>query len=176
MLPNHPLEIKVTYIHKKLFGKGLEQYSVEQLCCIYAEQSDNTLEEFATLYQQTKIFISNLASLRQIVPTEQIEIEEASILKLVNGLIATAALRFYKERGKTPRLTAERDSFISLVEHYAINHLGVAGPSQAPVETNGIIKALSFFWSPVSRIIYGAPTTALSVDPKSPEISPSASS
>lgn len=168
ILPNHPSAIKITHIYKKLTGKGLEKYSIEELIKSYEEQFADTIEDFAKLYQQIQIFIHDLAALRTIVPNEKIEVDELDLLKLANGLITTAAERFYKDRPQSLPPIAETDSFMKLAEQHAIEHLGVVDRSKAKnnsaatanIETNSMFsRTFSFFWSPVSRMIYGTQVT-----------------
>ncbi|CAM2938994.1 Uncharacterised protein [Legionella steigerwaltii] len=159
-LPNHPSAIKITHIYKQLSGKGLEKYSIEQLTKSYEEQFANTIEDFAKLYQQIRIFIYDLAALRSIVPSEKIEVDELHLLKQANGLIATAAERFYKDRPYALPPIAETE-FMKLAERHAIEHLGVVDrlkeknkePEKTTVEASS--GWFSFFWSPVSRMVYG---------------------
>ena len=169
ILPNHPSAIKITYIYKKLAGKCLEKYSIEQLTTSYEEQLSNTIEDFAKLYQQIQVFIHDLATLRSIVPSEKIEVEELNLLKQANGLIVTAAERFYKDRPEALPPIAETDLFMKLAEQHAIEHFGVVdrskekhkGPEKANVGTSSVFsRTFSFFWSPMSRMIYGPQVTA----------------
>ncbi|WP_058517895.1 hypothetical protein [Legionella parisiensis] len=168
-LPDHPSASKITHIYKKLSGKGLEKYTIEQLTQSYEEQFADGIEDFAKLYQQIQTFIYDLAALRSIVPSKKIEVDELCLLKQANGLIITAAERFYKERPshELPPI-ARADLFMKLTEQHAIEHFGVIDrskeknnePEKANVETGGYLSgALSFFWSPMSRMIYGTPVT-----------------
>ena len=164
LLPNHPSETKITHIYKKLTGKGLDKYSIEQLTKSYEEQYENTIEDFAKLYQQIQTLIYDLAALRSIVPNEKIEVDEVNLFKYANGLIITAAERFYKDRPEALPPIAERGSFIQLAEQHAIEHFGVVDRSKGknnPLEnTNaGTTSIFSFFWSPISNMIYGPPST-----------------
>lgn len=169
ILPNYPSEIKITHIYKKLAGKGLETYSLEQLTQSYEEQFADTIEDLAKLYQQIQTFIHDLAALRSIVPNDKIEVDELDLLKLANGLIVTAAERFYKERPQALPPVAEIGSFLRLAEQHAIEHFGVIdrskenkGSESVAVETSGVFsRTFSFFWSPVSRMIYGTQATPL---------------
>lgn len=183
ILPNYPSEIKITHIYKKLAGKGLETYSLEQLTQSYEEQFADTIEDLAKLYQQIQTFIHDLAALRSIVPNDKIEVDELDLLKLANGLIVTAAERFYKERPQALPPVAEIGSFLRLAEQHAIEHFGVIdrskenkGSESVAVETSGVFsRTFSFFWSPVSRMIYGTHATPSShgeITPKT-EITPS---
>lgn len=169
LLPNYPAAIKIDHIYKKLTGKGLEKYTIDQLSKSYEEQLADTIEDYAKLYQQIRIFIHDLSALRSIVPNDKIEVDELHLLKLANGLVATAAERFYKDRPQALPPIAETDSLMKLAEQYAIEHLGIddrskeknKGTHKATVETSGVFsRTLSFFWSPMSRMIYGAPVTA----------------
>ncbi|KTD11740.1 hypothetical protein Lgra_1198 [Legionella gratiana] len=177
ILPNHPAAIKITHIYTKLTEKGLEKYTIEQLTKSYEEQFADTIDDFAKLYQQIQTFIYDLAALRSIVPSDKIEVDELDLLKLANGLIATAAERFYKDRPQALPPVAETDSFLKLAEQHAIEHFGVVDRSKekneesekVTVETSGVFsRTLSFFWSPVSRMIYGTQVTA----PTNGEITP----
>ncbi|WP_028380194.1 hypothetical protein [Legionella cherrii] len=166
-LPNYPSTIKITHIHKKLAGKGLEKYSVEQLSKSYEEQFANTIEDFAKLYQQIRIFIYDLAALRSIVPSEKIEVDELHLLKQANGLIATAAERFYKDRTNALPPIADIE-FMKLAEKHAIEHFGVVDrlkeknkeSEKTTTETGG--GWFSFFWRPVSKPIQGTQVNTVS--------------
>lgn len=169
-LPNHPPAIKIAYIYKKLPEKELAKYNVEQLTHSYEEQFADSLVDLAKLYQQIKTFIYDLGALRSIVPSKKIEVDELNLLKQANGIVAIAAERFYKDRApqSLPPI-AEANSLMRLAEEYAIEHFGLADrnkkmnivPEKSTVENSGsITRTLSFFWSPVSRIIYGAQVTA----------------
>ncbi len=169
ILPNHPSSIKIDHIYKKLTGNGLEKYSIEQLTQSYEEQFANIIEDFAKLYQQIQILIYDLAALRSIVPNEKIEVDELNLLKQANGLIVMAAERFYKDRPQALPPIAETDSFIQLAEKHAIEHFGVIdrckgknkGPEKTNVDTSSVFSsAFSFFWSPMSRMIYGTQASA----------------
>jgi hypothetical protein len=149
-LPHHPSSIKITHIYNKLVGKGLETYSIEELTQNYEEQFANTLEDFSRLYQHIQIFIDDLAALRNIVPDGTIEVDEPSLLKQTNELIVTAAERFYKDRPQDLPPTAETEGFMKLAEQYAIEHFDIID------RRKGIFsRTLSFFWNPMSGIIYG---------------------
>lgn len=155
LLPNHPLTIKLTHIYTKLAEKGIEQYSIEQLNKSYEEQFANSIEDFASLYQLIKTFTHDLIALRNLVPSKKIEVEDACLARLVDGLVVTAAERFYKERPQALPPIAPAEAFMRLTEQYAIKHFGLVDRSKA--ETNGPMSGtLSFFWNPVSRFIYGA--------------------
>lgn len=157
LLPNHPLTIKLTHIYTKLAGKGIEQYSIEQLNKSYEEQFADSIEHFASLYQLIETFTHDLVALRNLVPGKKIEVEDDCLARLVDGLVVTAAERFYKERPQALPPIAPAGSFMKLTERYAIKNFGLVDHSKAAVETNGLMSgALSFFWSPVSRFIYGA--------------------
>ncbi|WP_058520043.1 hypothetical protein [Legionella tucsonensis] len=169
-LPNHPSTRKIAHIYKKLSGKGLEKYSIEQLTQSYEEQFADIIEDFAKLYQQIQTFIYDLAALRSIVPSKKIEVDELYLLKQANGLVIMAAERFYKDRPlqELPPI-AEANLFMKLAEQHAIEHFGVVdrskeknkGPEKANAETGGFFSGtLSFFWSPMSRMIYGTQVTA----------------
>ncbi|STY28713.1 Uncharacterised protein [Legionella wadsworthii] len=163
-LPNHPISIKIAFIYKNLPGKELEKYSVEQLTQSYEEQFTDALEDFSKLYQQIKTFIYDLGALRSIVPSKKIEVDELNLLKQANGLVAMAAERFYKGRAlqSLPPI-AEKNSFMRLAEEHAIEHFGLESrynilktAEKVTAETSGAFsRTLSFFWSPVSRMIYG---------------------
>lgn len=162
-LPNHPSSIKIAYIHKKLAGKGLEKFSVEQLTKSFEDQFASTLEDFSKLYLQIQILIHDLAALRSIVPNDKIEVDELDLLSQVEGLIATAAERFYKDRPKALPPLAETE-FMKLAEQHAVTHFGVIDRIKEKTketgitnnETSGVFsRTFSFFWSPVSRMIYG---------------------
>lgn len=183
ILPNYPSEIKITHIYKKLAGKGLEKYSLEQLTQSYEEQFADTIEDFAKLYQQIQTFIHDLAALRSIVPNDKIEVDELDSLKLANGLIVTAAERFYKDRPQALPPIAEIGSFLKLAEQHAIDNFGVIdrskenkGAETGTVETSSVFsRTFSFFWSPMSRMIYGTQVTPPShgeITPKT-DITPS---
>ncbi|CEG57252.1 hypothetical protein [Legionella fallonii] len=164
ILPNYPPAIKITHIYKKLTGKGLDKYSIEQLTKSYEEQYANTIEDFAKLYQQIQTFIYDLAALRSVIPSEKIEVHELNLLKQANGLIATAAERFYKDRPQELPPIAERGSFIQLAEQHAIEHFGVIDRRKRSENTNAEASSVfsgtfSFFWNPISRLVYGAPVT-----------------
>lgn len=163
-LPNHPTAIKITHIYKKLTGKGVEKYTIEELIKSYEEQFADTIEDFAKLYQQIQIFIYDLAALRGMVPSKKIEVDELCLLKQANELVAIAAERFYKERPEKLPPIAEPGSFMKLTEQHAIEHFGIVDrskeknkePEKANVETGGYLSgAFSFF----SRMIYGTPVT-----------------
>ncbi|KTD67619.1 hypothetical protein Lsan_0278 [Legionella santicrucis] len=162
-LPNYPSEIKITHIYNKLTGNGLEKYSLEQLIQSYEEQFADAIEDFAKLYQQIQTFIHDLAALRSIVPSDKIEVDELDLLKLANGLIVTAAERFYKDRPQALPPIGEIGSFLQLAEQHAIEHFGVIdrskknqGSETVAAETSSAFsRTFSFFWSPVSRMIYG---------------------
>lgn len=168
-LPDHPSACKIAHIYKKLSGKGLEKYTIEQLTQSYEEQFADPIEDFAKLYQQIQTFIYDLAALRSIVPSNKIEVDELCLLKQANGLVTTAAERFYKDRPshELPPI-AGTDLFMKLAEQHAIEHFGVIDrskeknkePEKANVETGGYLSgAFSFFWNPMSRMIYGTPVT-----------------
>ncbi|MCL9685677.1 hypothetical protein [Legionella maioricensis] len=168
-LPNHPSAIKIAHIHKKLAEKGLEKFSIEELTKSYEERFANTVEDFAKLFQQIHIFIRDLTALRHLVPDQKIDVDELHLLKQANRLIITAAERFYKERPQALPPVAETDSFLRLAEQHAIEHFGIVDRSKeknpksekANVSTsNAFSRTLSFFWSPMSRMIYGTPITA----------------
>ncbi len=149
-LPNHPTSIKITHIYNKMPGKGLEQYDIEQLNKNYEEQCANTLEEFARLYQQIQTFIADLRALNHLVSNEQTEVNEANLLKQANELIVIAAERFYKDRPDELPPVAETECFMKLAEQYAIEHFNIIDRRKGLLS-----KTLSFFWSPVSSMIYG---------------------
>lgn len=168
-LPDHPSACKIAHIYKKLSGKGLEKYTIEQLTQSYEEQFADPIEDFAKLYQQIQTFIYDLAALRSIVPSKKIEVDELCLLKQANGLVTTAAERFYKDRPshELPPI-AGTDLFMKLAEQHAIEHFGVIDrskeknkePEKANVGTGGYLSgAFSFFWNPMSRMIYGTPVT-----------------
>ncbi|WP_454784044.1 hypothetical protein [Legionella sp. WA2024007413] len=167
ILPNHPTAIKIAHIHKKLTGKGLEKYEIEELTKSYEEQFANTLEDFARLYHQIQTLLFDLAAMRYIVPKEKIELDELNLLRQANGLIATAAERFYKDRPQALPPLAETD-FIKLTEQHAIKHFGIIDrrkdknkeSEKVTTETTSIFsKTLSFFWNPMS-LIYGSQVTS----------------
>ncbi|MGL5742213.1 MAG: hypothetical protein ACRCXC_06540 [Legionella sp.] len=164
-LPNYPLALKITHFYTKLAGKGLEKYSIEQLTKSYEEQFAHSIYDFAKLYQHIQLFIHDIASIRSIVTADKIEVDELDLLKLANGLIATAAERFYKDRPSTLPAVTETDSFIKLVTQYVIEHFNTDGGNKennkelakASVESSGIISsALSFFWSPTPKRVVDA--------------------
>ncbi|WP_454781117.1 hypothetical protein [Legionella sp. WA2022007384] len=167
ILPNHPTAIKITHIHKKLTGKGLEKYKVDELTKSYEEQFANTIEDFARLYQQIQTLLFDLAAMRYMVPKEKIELDELNLLKQANGLIATAAERFYKDRPQALPPIAESE-FMKLTEQHAIKHFDIVDrrkeknkePEKVTTETTSIFsKTLSFFWNPLS-MIYGSQVTS----------------
>lgn len=181
ILPNYPVAIKIEHIHKKLTGKGLEKYTIEQLSKSYEEQFADTIDDHARLYQQIRIFIHDLGALRTIVPSDKIEVNELHLLKLANGLVATVAERFYKDRPQALPPIAETDSFMKLAEQYAIEHLGIddrskgknKGVERENVQSSGAFsRTLSFFWSPMSRMIYGSPVTTTTSMESTPKESP----
>ena len=168
VLPNYPSTIKITHIYNKLCLKSLEQYTIEQLTKSYEDQFANTIEDFVKLYQQIELLIHDLAALRSIVPNERIEVDELYLLMQANGLIKTAAERFYKDRPQSLPPVAETDLFIKLAEQHAINYFGVVDRSKEiinnsanpEVDSSGVLsRTFSFFWSPVTKIIYGTPVT-----------------
>ncbi|WP_298624015.1 hypothetical protein [uncultured Legionella sp.] len=151
-LANHPSSIKINYIYNGLAGKGLETYSIEELTRNYEELFANTLEDFAKLYQQIQLFIVDLSALCTIAPSEKIEIDEPYLRKQANELIVTAAERFYKDRSQELPPVAETEGFMRLAEQHAIEHFGVIDRRKGMFS-----RTLSFFWNPVSEMIYGAP-------------------
>ena len=160
-LPNHPPSLKIAHIYKKLAENGLVKYSLEQLINSYEEQCANTLEDFSKLYQQIQIFIFDLAALRSIVPTEIIEVNELYLLKQTNELIATAAERFYKDRPQELPPIVETNEFMKLAEQYAIDNFDIFDRRKvintANPETSTLFsRTLSFFWNPVSSMVYGS--------------------
>ncbi|MCL5272507.1 MAG: hypothetical protein M1486_04240 [Gammaproteobacteria bacterium] len=161
-LPNHPTSIKIAHIYYKLSGKGLETYSIEELTKNYEEQFANTLEDFAKLYQQILLFIDDLAALSDLVPGGKIKIDDLGLQKKTNELIVTAAERFYKDRPQELPPTAETECFMKLAEQHAIKHFNIID------RRRGIIsRTLSFFWNPMSGMIYG--TQVDSPDPEWPK-------
>jgi len=164
--PNYPSEIKVAYIYNKLCLKGLEQYSIEQLTKNYEEQFANTIEDFSKLYQQIELLIHDLAALRSIVPNERIEVDELYLLTQANELIKTAAERFYKDRPQSLPPVGGTDLFMKLAEQHAIKYFDIVDQSKeninqsanTDVDSSGVLsRTFSFFWSPVTKIIYGTP-------------------
>ena len=100
-----------------------------------------------------------MAALHIIVPSEKIEVDELCLLKLADGLIVSAAERFYKDRPLALPPIAATDSFMKLAEQHAIKHFGVVDRSKANIDTNSVFsRTFSFFWSPMSRVIYGPVT------------------
>ncbi len=174
-LPSHPAAIKISHIYKKLTGKGLEKYSCDQLTKTYEEQYTNTIEEFATLYQQIKIFVHDLATLRSIVPSKIIEVDELNLLKQVNGLIATAAERFYKDSpNRLPRLAGSE--FMKLAALHAIEHFVVVDPTKEKnkepektnTETTRVVSRTHSFYSKMNTATNGEITPIESITATQP--------
>ncbi|WP_242605313.1 hypothetical protein [Fluoribacter gormanii] len=166
-LPNHPSAIKITHIYKKLDGKGLEKYSIEQLTKSYEEQFANTIEDFARLYQQIQTLLYDLAAMRYMVPSDKIKLDELLLLNQANGLIATAAERFYKDRPLSLPPISESE-FMKLTEEHAVKHFGIVDrrkekskePEKVNLETSSAFsRTFSFFWSPMSKMFYGSQVT-----------------
>ncbi|MFJ1268636.1 hypothetical protein ACD661_08735 [Legionella lytica] len=129
-LPNSPATTKLSYIYHQLLGKGLEQYTLEQLSKNYAEQYNHSLEEFSKLYLRLQTLIEDLATLRSMIPTAYIEIEELSLLSKIEALIATAAEHYYKVPTKELPPKAAKDSFPYLAEQHAITHFNLSNRYQ----------------------------------------------
>jgi hypothetical protein len=155
-LPNSPITAKLSYIYHNLLGKGLEQYTIEQLSKNYAEQFNHSIEEFSKLYLRLQTLIEDLASLRSIIPTAYIEVEELSLLNKIQALLATAAERYYKAPSQALPPKAAKDSFPYLAEQHAITHFNLVDrylePTPPPVENKGTNNSLwntmfSFFSS-----------------------------
>ncbi len=158
LLPNNTIATKLTYIYKKLIGKGLEKYTIEQLLQNYEEQFSDTIEEFALLYNRTQTCINDLIALRKIVPSEEIELDESRLMNAAQELIAIAAERFYKDKPLALPPIAPADSFMNLAEQHAIKHLGLLDRSkEGRGASNVLSNTLLFFWNPMSRLIYGTP-------------------
>lgn len=168
-LSNHPSNLKIAHIYNKLNGKGLEQYSIEQLTKSYEEQFANSIEDFAKLHQQIQIFIYDLAAFRSIIPSQKIDVDEVFLFEQAKGLMITAAERFYKDRPQALPPMAEKGSFMELAEQHAIEHFGVidrykeknkgAETESAAINTSYWSLAYSFFSNPM-RTIYGPQATA----------------
>lgn len=161
-LPNYPSTVKISYFYQQLASKGMEQYTLEQLIQSYEEQYTNTIEEFTRLYQQIQTFIQDLAALRQLIPNETITVDESDLLQKAKDLIAVAAERFYKDRPHALPPIGSTNEFMNLAERYAIAHFKLMDRHQELNKTplkedtsNVFVKTLSFFWSPVAKMLYG---------------------